>query len=330
VWRDTASLWPGEDWRARIRDAITRDALVFIACFSSHSVARRRSYQNEELRLAIDQLRLRRPDDPWLIPVRFDDCDVPDFELGAGRTLASIQQANLFGASRDLAARRLVEAVQRLLWQPTSPPPGGRTAESPLGTASALPHDAHDSRATGTRTRSRASVRCVATITGHRQSRGLNGMRRGIIAVAFNPDGYTLATGSGDNTVILWDIADPGNPTNTAVLSVHDVRATAFSPDGRTLATGTNKTAMLWDTSDRADPMLISTLPDHQGDLSFGSVKFSIDGSILTTSAAGSVFLWDVRERVRSGRIQRLKGRGPGVTAVPVPGRVRSGRGIPG
>lgn len=47
VWRDTASLWPGEDWRARIRDAITRDALVFIACFSSHSAERQKSYQNE-------------------------------------------------------------------------------------------------------------------------------------------------------------------------------------------------------------------------------------------------------------------------------------------
>jgi hypothetical protein len=115
VWRDTASLWPGEDWRAKIRGAITRDALVFIACFSCHSAARQRSYQNEELLLAIDQLRRRRPDDPWLIPVRFDDCDIPDLELGAGRTLASIQQADLFGVNRDLAARRLVEAVQRLL-----------------------------------------------------------------------------------------------------------------------------------------------------------------------------------------------------------------------
>jgi len=120
VWRDTASLWPGEDWRARIRDAITRDALVFIACFSSHSAARRTSYQNAELLLAIDQLRLRPPDDPWLIPVRFDDCDVPDFELGAGRTLASIQRADLFGPSRDLAAGRLVATVQRLLRQSPS------------------------------------------------------------------------------------------------------------------------------------------------------------------------------------------------------------------
>src|SRR6202050_1827484 len=33
VWRDT-DLQPGQDWRLRIRQAITRDALAFIACFS--------------------------------------------------------------------------------------------------------------------------------------------------------------------------------------------------------------------------------------------------------------------------------------------------------
>ena len=115
VWRDTSSLWPGEDWRAKIRGAISRDALVFVACFSSHSAARSKSYQNEELLLAIEQLRRRQPDDPWLIPVRFDDCKVPGFDLGADRTLASIQRADLFGANREIEGRRLVEAVQRLI-----------------------------------------------------------------------------------------------------------------------------------------------------------------------------------------------------------------------
>lgn len=121
VWRDTAKLWPGEDWRARIRDAITRDALAFIACFSSHSAARQKSYMNEELVLAIEELRLRWPDVPWLMPVRFDDCDVPDLDLGAGRRLTSIQRIDLFGAGRDLAVGRLVEAVRRLLWPPAPP-----------------------------------------------------------------------------------------------------------------------------------------------------------------------------------------------------------------
>ena len=117
VWRDKSDLWPGEDWREKIRRAITDDALVFIACFSHKSVARRRSYQNEELALAIEQLRLRRLGEPWLIPVRFDDCDISDLDIGSGRTLTSIQRADLFGDHSDEGTLRLVRAVLRALGQ---------------------------------------------------------------------------------------------------------------------------------------------------------------------------------------------------------------------
>jgi hypothetical protein len=44
VWRDTSDLWPGEDWRSRIRDAIAGNALAFIACFSRHSTVRDSSH----------------------------------------------------------------------------------------------------------------------------------------------------------------------------------------------------------------------------------------------------------------------------------------------
>jgi hypothetical protein len=116
VWRDTADLWPGEDWRTKIRQAITDNTLVYIACFSSNSLARTRSYQNEELALAVEQMRLRRTDSsPWLIPVRFDDCVIPDYDLGGGRTLRSIQWIDLFGEHIDQGAARLTEVVLRLL-----------------------------------------------------------------------------------------------------------------------------------------------------------------------------------------------------------------------
>lgn len=115
VWRDTVNLWPGENWRLKIREAITRDALAFIACFSQMSVARTRTYQNEELTLAVEQLRQRRPQDAWLIPVRFDDCDIPDWDIGAGRTLASLHCADLFGEHFDTEATRVVLAIQRIL-----------------------------------------------------------------------------------------------------------------------------------------------------------------------------------------------------------------------
>lgn len=115
VWRDTTSLWPGADWRAKIRAAITGEALVFIACFSSQSLARAKSYQNEELTLAIEQLRLRPSNAVWLIPVRLDECVIPDQDLGGGRTLSSIQCADLFGDHRDAALPRLVAVVLGIL-----------------------------------------------------------------------------------------------------------------------------------------------------------------------------------------------------------------------
>jgi TIR domain len=115
VWRDTADLWPGEDWREKIRSAITDNALVFLACFSHASLARSKSYQNAELTLAIEQMRLRRPGDPWLIPVRFDECHIPDPDIGGGRTLTSIQHADLPSDRFDEGAARLVIAILRIL-----------------------------------------------------------------------------------------------------------------------------------------------------------------------------------------------------------------------
>src|SRR5882757_1898857 len=96
VWRDTEKLWPGEDWRAVIRRAIREDALAFLACFSHQSVGQTRTYQNEEIVLAISEMRLRPPDRPWLIPVRFDDCQIPDRSIGGDQMLSDLHQADLF------------------------------------------------------------------------------------------------------------------------------------------------------------------------------------------------------------------------------------------
>jgi len=140
VWRDIADLWPGEDWRIRIRKAITSDALVFIACFSSRSVARVKSYQNEELTLAIDELRLRPVDEPWLIPVRFDDCAIPDREIGGGRSLRTLHRVDLFGPRAAANADRLAATVLRILGLPAA-----RQAPAPqapaFGIITALPEE---------------------------------------------------------------------------------------------------------------------------------------------------------------------------------------------
>jgi TIR domain/NACHT domain len=115
VWRDTADIWPGDDWRVQIRRAITNNALVFVACFSRNSMTRAKAYQNEELVLAIEQLRLRSPDTPWLIPVRLDDCEIPERDIGDGRTLRSLHHADLFGQRYEEGTRRLIAAIGRIL-----------------------------------------------------------------------------------------------------------------------------------------------------------------------------------------------------------------------
>lgn len=117
VWRDTNDLLPGQDLRSTIRAAITGNAFVFIACFSTASVARTKSRQNEELTLAIEEVRQRRTDQPWLIPVRLDDCEVPDREIGGGRTLRSLVWIDLFGPKAADQTQRLVKSVLLILGQ---------------------------------------------------------------------------------------------------------------------------------------------------------------------------------------------------------------------
>lgn len=115
VWRDTANLWPGQDWRQEIRSAITADSLAFIACFSANSVLREKSYQYEELILAVEQMRLRPPGRSWLIPVRFSECVLPAYDLGAGRRLASLQVIDLYDGTWETGVSRLISATLRIL-----------------------------------------------------------------------------------------------------------------------------------------------------------------------------------------------------------------------
>jgi hypothetical protein len=135
IWRDTKDLWPGEEWKTKIRDAITSNSLVFIACFSDNSVSKPKSYQNEELLLAIDQFRQRKPGDPWLIPVRLSDCKLPNMDIGAGRSLESLHRVNLFGADSQQGVARLVATVVRMMDHQTAAKTSDVTADVALPSA---------------------------------------------------------------------------------------------------------------------------------------------------------------------------------------------------
>ena len=69
-----------------------------------------------------------------------------------------------------------------------------------------------------------------------------------VTSVAYSPDGQTLASGSTDNTVKVWNVSN-GNGTLLITLKGHSgsVTSVAYSPDGQTLASGSqDKTVRLW------------------------------------------------------------------------------------
>ena len=70
-------------------------------------------------------------------------------------------------------------------------------------------------------------------------------------SVVFSPDGKTLASGGGVNSIILWDVTT-GKEKATLTRGGEErvVSSVAFSPDGKTLASGSrDHTIKLWDVA---------------------------------------------------------------------------------
>lgn len=114
-WRDRKDLGPGDAWKKKIRDAIQSGTAVFVACFSGRQRGKGPSYMNEEMTLAVEQFRLRPPNKTWLIPVRFDDGEIDEWELGAGRWLSDFNYADLFGDDYAANAVTLIASINDVL-----------------------------------------------------------------------------------------------------------------------------------------------------------------------------------------------------------------------
>jgi Tol biopolymer transport system component len=117
-----------------------------------------------------------------------------------------------------------------------------------------------------------------------------NGHAECVWCVAFSPDGKRLASGSGDNTVKVWD-ARTGETMQTLQGHTGRIEAVSFNPEGTILASGSvDGTVKLWNMKTGEN---LATLPAHDG-----GVRCAVIGPDGKTLASGgedkTVKLWDI------------------------------------
>ena len=125
-----------------------------------------------------------------------------------------------------------------------------------------------------------ATAQLKATLEGHTEV---------VWSVTFSPDGKTLASGSWDQTVRLWDVE---TEQLLHILTGHtsDVMSVAFSPDGQTLVSSDwDGNIRLWNSHTGE---LKKTLNEHHG--AVASVVFSPDGDTLASGHGDhTIGLWN-------------------------------------
>lgn len=102
-WLDRKKLLPGQQWRRCVERAIDT-ADLFVACFS-RAAAQKRGQFPYEVRYALKCSERMPLDDLFVMPVRLEQCAVPQ------RIMSQIQYVDLF-PDADKGLARLVESIE--------------------------------------------------------------------------------------------------------------------------------------------------------------------------------------------------------------------------
>ncbi|MBI3414588.1 MAG: protein kinase [Verrucomicrobia bacterium] len=132
---------------------------------------------------------------------------------------------------------------------------------------------------------------CLWDVVARKEAGHLSGHSDLLQALAFAPDGGTLASGCADGNIRLWDMSDGHTKL---ILTNHrgSVICLAFSPDGKTLASssGSEQTVKLTEVETGVP---LGEFRGHTKPVT--SLAFTADGHTLITSSGDSTMrVWDV------------------------------------